>query len=37
MFEKDMYKCIERFYEAMGWNPRKPNQMLFSDLEQLFG
>lgn len=37
MFEKDMYKCIERFYECMGWNPKKPNQMIFSDLEEIFG
>jgi DNA polymerase elongation subunit (family B) len=36
MFEKDMYQCIERFYQAMKWTPRKPNNMLYSDLEEEF-
>lgn len=36
MFEKDMFKCIERFYKAMNWVCRKPNHMLFSNLEEEF-
>lgn len=36
MFEKDMFKCIERFYSAMNWVCRKPNHMLYSNLEEEF-
>lgn len=36
MFEKCMFKCIERFYSAMGWIPRKPNEMFFDDLDDFF-
>lgn len=36
MFEKCMFKCIERFYKAMGWAPRKPNDMFLGDVEEFF-
>jgi DNA polymerase elongation subunit (family B) len=36
MFVKDMYMCIERFYNTMGWIPRKPNDQLCNNLEDLF-
>jgi len=36
MFEKDMYKCIERFYNVMNWMPRKPTDQLKLTLDDLF-
>ena len=36
MFEKDMYKCIERFYNVMNWVPRKPTEQLIMTLDELF-
>lgn len=36
MFEKDMYKCIERFYKVMNWVPRKPTEQLMCTLDDLF-
>lgn len=36
MFVKDMYMCIERFYNTMNWKPRKPNDQLCNNLEDLF-
>jgi len=35
MFEKDMYKCIERFYKTMNWVPRKPTEQLMCSLDEL--
>ena len=35
MFEKDMYKCIERFYKIMNWVPRKPTEQLMCSLDDL--
>ena len=35
MFEKDMYKCIERFYKIMNWVPRKPTEQLMCTLDEL--
>jgi hypothetical protein len=36
MFEKDMYKCVERFYKVMKWIPRKPTEQLMCTLDDLF-
>jgi DNA polymerase elongation subunit (family B) len=36
MFEKDMYKCVERFYKVMNWTPRKPNEQMMFTLDELF-
>jgi len=36
MFEKDMYLCVERFYNIMKWVPRKPTEQLRCTLEDLF-
>jgi DNA polymerase elongation subunit (family B) len=36
MFEKDMYKCVERFYNVMNWVPRKPTEQLVITLDELF-
>jgi hypothetical protein len=36
MFEKDMYKCVERFYNIMNWVPRKPTEQLVITLDELF-
>jgi hypothetical protein len=35
MFEKDMYKCIERFYKVMNWVIRKPTEQLMCTLDEL--
>ena len=35
MFEKDMYKCIERFYKIMNWIPRKPTEQLICTLDDI--
>jgi DNA polymerase elongation subunit (family B) len=35
MFEKDMYKCIERFYKIMNWIPRKPTEQLICTLDEI--
>lgn len=35
MFEKDMYKCIERFYKVMNWVPRKPTDQLIITLDDI--
>lgn len=37
MFEKDMYMCVERFYETMKWVPRKPTEQILNNLEDIFG
>lgn len=36
MFEKDMYMCIERFYNVMNWVMRKPTEQLRCTLDDLF-
>ena len=36
MFEKDMYKCVERFYKVMNWVPRKPNEQMMGTLDDIF-
>lgn len=36
MFEKDMYKCIGRFYKVMNWVPRKPTDQLICTLDDIF-
>lgn len=36
MFERDMYKCVERFYNVMNWVPRKPTEQLIITLDDLF-
>jgi DNA polymerase elongation subunit (family B) len=36
MFEKDMYKCVERFYKVMNWTPRKPNEQMMISLDDIF-
>lgn len=36
MFNKIMYAAIERFYEAVGWKLRKPNENVRVELEDLF-
>ena len=35
MFEKDMYKCIGRFYKVMNWIPRKPTDQLIFTLDDI--
>ena len=35
MFEKDMYKCIGRFYKVMNWIPRKPTDQLICTLDDI--
>jgi hypothetical protein len=35
MFEKDIYKCIERFYKVMNWVPRKPTEQLMCTLDDI--
>jgi DNA polymerase elongation subunit (family B) len=35
MFEKDMYKCIGRFYKVMNWVPRKPTDQLIFTLDDI--
>ena len=35
MFDKIVYNVIERFYEGVGWNLRKPGQQLQTDLFDL--
>jgi DNA polymerase elongation subunit (family B) len=37
MFEKDIYKCIERFYKVMNWVPRKPTEQLICTLDDILG
>ena len=37
MFEKDIYKCIERFYKVMNWIPRKPTEQLMCTLDDILG
>lgn len=36
MFEKDMYMCIERFYNVMNWVMRKPTEQMRCTLDDLF-
>ena len=35
MFEKIVYSVVERFYEAVGWQCRRPNQIVQTDLFEL--
>lgn len=35
MFDKIVYSMIERLYEAVGWVPRKPNEIVKTDLFDL--
>ena len=35
MFDKIVYSMIERLYEAVGWVPRKPNEIVQTDLFDL--
>jgi DNA polymerase elongation subunit (family B) len=37
MFGKIFYAAIERFYNAVGWNLRKPNENLVVEIEDIFG
>jgi hypothetical protein len=37
MFDKLMYAAIERFYIAVGWNLRKPNENVVTELMDLLG
>lgn len=37
MFSKIFHAAIERFYEAVGWNLRKPSENLKIELDDLFG
>lgn len=37
MFNKIVYSCVERFYEAVNWVPRKPSEAVQTDLFDLFG
>lgn len=36
MFDKDVYKCIERFYSVMKWEIYKPTNQFKVDLDELF-
>ena len=31
------YSCVERFYDAVNWVPRKPSEAVQTDLFDLFG
>jgi hypothetical protein len=35
MFDKIVYSVIERLYEAVNWIPRKPNEIVQTDLFEL--
>jgi DNA polymerase elongation subunit (family B) len=35
MFEKIVYSVVERFYEAVGWQCRRPSQIVQTDLFEL--
>ena len=37
MFEKVIYKIIERFYDSVNWQCRKPGQQFQTDLFELLG
>lgn len=37
MFNKIVYSCVERFYDAVNWVPRKPSEAVQTDLFDLFG
>jgi DNA polymerase elongation subunit (family B) len=37
MFSKIFHSAIERFYDAVGWNLRKPSENLEVEIEDLFG
>jgi len=36
MFDKIIYSVIERLYESVGWKPRKPGELVQTDLFDLF-
>lgn len=36
MFEKIIYSAVERFYDAVGWAPRKPGEAVQCDLFSMF-
>ena len=36
MFDKIIYSAIERLYEGAGWKPRKPGELVQTDLFDLF-
>ena len=37
MFDKIIYSAIERLYESVDWKPRKPGELVQTDLFQLLG
>jgi DNA polymerase elongation subunit (family B) len=37
MFDKIIYSAIERLYESVNWKPRKPGEMVQTDLFELLG
>tara|TARA_Y100000310_G_C20702883_1_gene831618 strand:+ start:9672 stop:12311 length:2640 start_codon:yes stop_codon:yes gene_type:complete len=37
MFDKIIYSVIERLYESVNWKPRKPGQLVQTDLFKLLG
>ena len=37
MFDKIIYSVVERLYEGVGWKPRKPGELVQTDLFHLLG
>ena len=37
MFDKIIYSVVERLYDGVGWKPRKPGELVKTDLFQLLG